>query len=160
MSKTSVFVKATLIAAVVALGFSSVAFAKGRVAKAPAAPAASTQQSTQLVQTSWKSELARLSFDNLVIGRLDRIFSFITRRLDKNFSSKHRDDRFPGKLEITVNEVETLLSKAEAIASTHAGFDASGSVTDQAQALKSVQTLGADLAELRGTLIHRLEHIV
>ncbi len=160
MSKMSLIVKATIIATVVALGFSSIAFAKGRVAKAPAAPAASSSESTQLIQSTWKSELSRLNFDQLVLGRLDRIFGLITARLDKHLSSKHPSDRFFGRLEMTVNEVETLLSKAESVASTHAGFDASGNVTDQAQAMQSVKALGAYLSELRGTLIYRLEHLV
>ncbi len=159
MSK-SVFVKGSVIAAVIALAFSSVAFAKSRTAKASSTPATSTPMSAQLIQNNWKDELSWLKFDNAVLGRLSRIVDRIAARLDKDLHSKRADDRLSGKLEVTFNEVQLLLGKAQSIASTHAGFDASGNVTDQAQALKSEQQLGAYLDQLRGTFIYRLEHMI
>lgn len=163
MSKMSVFVKGTVIATVVALAFSSVAFAKGRVAKAPtkapATTATSSQVNVQFIQNSWKNELAWLNFDNAVLGRVDRVLDGIVRRFDKSLSSKRPDDRIGGRLDMTLKDVQVLLSKAQAIATAHAGFDASGKISDQAQALKSVQTLGTILDQLRGTLIYRLEHL-
>lgn len=160
MSKMSVFVQGTVIATVVALAFSSVAFAKSRIVKAPPTAATSTQVNTQFIQSSWKDELAWLNFDNAILSRVDRLVGRIASRFDKDLNSKRPDDRIPTKLEVTVDEVQSLLVKAQAIATAHAGFAANGNVTDQAQAMKSVQSLGADLAALRGTLLHRLEHFV
>ncbi len=162
MSKMSVFVKGTVIAAVVALAFSSVAFAKGRTEKVPAAPAtaaSSSQANTQLLQNSWKTEMAWLKFDNAVLSHVEKVLDSILTRLDKVVRSKRPSDRFAGKFGVTLRDVQALLAKAQAIVAAHAGFDANGAVTDQAQALKSVQALGADLNALRGTLIHRLEHL-
>ncbi len=160
MSRMSIVVKGTVIATVVALAFSSVAFAKGRAPKAPAAAATSSQESVQVIQSSWKSELAWLNFDSTVLGRIDKVLIGVASRFDKDLRSKRPDERISSKFVVTLKDVQMLLAKAEAIATTHAGFDANGKVTDQAQALKSVQSLGADLAQLRGTLIYRLEHIV
>ncbi len=158
MSKMSVFVKGSLIAAVVALAFSSVAFAKGKNTKAPTAPATSSQVSMQLIQNSWKDELAWLNIDNAVLSRIDQVVERVASRLDKD-AGKH-PERLSTKLEVMFNETQSLLSKAESVASAHAGFDASGAVTDQSQALKSVQALGAYLDELRGTLLYRLAHMI
>ncbi len=162
MPKTSIFFKAAVLAVTVALAFSSVAFAKHKVEKAPVAPAAAPQQaSAQVLQNTWKADLARLNFDNMILGRLDRAVNDVLTRLDKDLNIKHADrDHFTGRLEYTFNEIQVLLGKAEALAKTHAGFDANGNVTDQAQALKTVQTLGAYLSQLRGTLIFRLEHLM
>ncbi len=169
MSKMSLFVKGTVIATVVALAFSSVAFAKERTAKernvkAPATTATSTpasaQATTQFIQSNWKYELAWLNFDNAILSRVDRLAEGIAHRLDKDLNSKRSDDRLPARVEMTAQEVQSLLARAQAIATTHAGFDAKGNVTDQTQAMKSVQSLGADLAALRGTLIYRLEQFV
>ncbi len=163
----SLFVKGTVIATVVALAFSSVAFAKARIAKdrevkAPATTATSdsAQVSAQSIRSKWRHELAWLNFDNAILSRVDRIAESIAHRSDRDLSSKRPDDRFPTRVEITVDEVQSLLAKAQAIATGHAGFDANSNVTDQAQAMKSVQSLGADLAALRGILIDRLEHFV
>jgi hypothetical protein len=160
MSKMSVFVKGTVIATVVALAFSSVAFAKGRVAKAPATTATSSQVNVQFEQNSWKDELAWLKFDNAVLGRIDRVLEGIVGRFDKDLNSKRPDDRLGGRLGMMLKDTQALLAKAEATATTHAGFDASGKITDQAQALKSVQTLGAILDQLRGTFMFKLEHLL
>ena len=164
MSKISVFVKGTVIATVVALAFSSVAltnaFAKGRTVKAPATTAASSQAQVQFTQNSWKDELAWLKFDSAVVGRVDRVLEGIVSRFDKLVRTKRPDDRFGGGLGMALKEAQAILAKAQAIVTTHAGFDANGNVSDQAQALKSVQTLGAYLDQLRGTLIYRLEHLL
>ncbi len=160
MFKMSLFVKATVIATVVALGLSSVAFAKGRAAKAPTAPATSTPMSAALIQSNWKDELAWLKVDNAVLSRIDRIMERVVSRFDKDLNSKRPDDRLGGRLERTVIDVQVLLSKAQAVVAAHAGFDASGNVTDPAQALKSMQTLGSYLDDLRGTLLYHVEHAI
>ncbi len=158
MSKMSVFVKGSLIAAVVALAFSSVAFAKGRNTKAPTAPATSNQMSAQLIQNNWKDELVWLKAENAVLGRLDRIIERVASWLDKD-AGKH-PERLSDRLEVTAYETQVLLNKAESVATAHAGFDASGAVTDQAQAMKSLQVLRTYLDELRGTLLYRLAHMI
>ncbi len=160
MSKMSLFVKAAVIAAAVALGLSSVAFAKGRSTKAPAAPATSTPMSAALIQSNWKDELAWLKVDNAVLSRLDRIVERIASRFDKDLNSKRPDDRLGGKLESAVIDVQALLGKAQAVVTAHPGFDANGNVIDQAQALKSMQALGGYLDDLRGTLLYHVAHAI
>ncbi len=158
MSKMSVFVKGSVIAAVIALAFSTAAFARGKNAKSPAAPATSSQPSAQFVQNNWKDELAWLKIDNAVLGRIDRVVERVASRLDGG-GGKH-PERLSARLEATFNETQVLLNRAESVASTHAGFDASGAVTDPSQAMKSMQALGAYLDELRGTLLYRLAHMI
>ena len=164
MSKLSVFVKGTVIATVIVLAFSSVAltnaFAKSPAHKAPAAAATTSQVSAKSIQLSWKDELAWLNFDNTILARVDRALDGIVVRFDKIFRSKRAEDRLSGRMDLVLKETQSLLSQAQSIVKAHAGFDASGNVTDQAQALKSVETLGAILNQLRGTLIYQLEHVL
>ncbi len=163
MSKISVFAKGTVIALVVALVFSSVVFAKGKTEKTPATPvttATSSQANTQLMQNNWKSELAWLKFDNAILGRVDKVLNGVLARLDKVSRNHKTIARVGGKLGMTLREVEALLAKAQSIVTANAGFDASGNVSNQAQALQSIQQLGAALRALRGTLIYRLEHLL
>ncbi len=164
MSKLSVFVKSTIIATVIALAFSSVAltnvFAKSPSRK-PVAPAATTAQvSAKSIQQSWKDELAWLNFDNTVLARIDRALDGVVVRFDKIFRSKRADERLAGRMDAVLKETQSLLSQAQSIVKAHAGFDASGNVTDQTQAMKSVASLGAILNQLRGTLIYQLEHVL
>ncbi len=156
MSKMSVFVKGTVIAAALALAFSSIglssALAKARVVKTPATTATSSPVSAQYIQNTWKAELTWLKFDNAVLGRIDKVLEGITRRFDQIVYHKRMDDRFGGRFGADLRQMADLLAKAQSVATAHAGFDANGKVTDQAQALKSIQQLGTYLNELRGTL--------
>lgn len=164
MSKMSVFVKGSVIAAALALAFSSVgltsAFAKARVEKAPATTATSSQVSALVIQNTWKDELAWLKFDNAVLGRIDRALEGVVSRFDRVDFSKRPDDRFAGRLRTMLSDVQSLLSKAQAVATAHAGFDASGKMSDQNQAIKSIRELGTYLNELRGTLGSGLMHLL
>ncbi len=164
MSKMSFLYKGTVIATLVALAFGSIgltnAFAKGRTVKAAATTATSSQVNATFIQNSWKDELTWLKIDNAVLGRIDRVRGSISKRLDKDLNNKRADDRFASRLDVTLKDIQYLLGKAQALATAHAGFDANGNVTDQAQALKSMQQLGAILSQLRGTLIYRLIHLV
>ncbi len=169
MLKKSQLLKGTVIVTLAALALSSFAvtgvFATGIGRKAATTPAtsrpASTTLSNQALQSDWKSELSRLSFDSAVLRRVDGFIEKITRHLDKKVTVRKeaKHERLLDKLDATLKEADALLAKAQAVVSGHAGFDANGTVTDQAQALKSLQQLGADLDQLRGMVIYRLEHL-
>jgi hypothetical protein len=154
MSKMSVILKGTVIATVVALALA--AFSMTSVfAASSTTTATSTQAVNQNLDKNWKAELSALQFDGTVLSRVDRL-------LEKFGSTRRTADVVErGKVEpLAFKDFSFVLSKAEAVGSAHTGFDASGSVTDQAQALKSVQELGSLLDQLRGVLIYRLRNLV
>lgn len=152
MSKLSVLWRGTVIATVVALALASFS-----MTSAFAAGSTTTATSIQAVnlQKNWKAELSAMQFDGVVLSRVDRL-------LEKFGSTRRTADVVErGKVEpLAFKDFSFALSKAEAIGSAHTGFDASGNVTDQPQALKSVQELGSLLNQMRGVLIYRLRNLV
>ncbi len=156
MSKMSVIAKGSVIAAALALAFSSLglipALAKARVVKAPATTATSSPVSAQFIQNTWNAELTWLKFDTAVLGRIDKALEGVAHRFNQIVYHKRIDDRLGGRLGEALYRIDALLSKAQAVASAHAGFAASGAMTDQAQAVKSIRELGTYLNNLRSAL--------
>jgi len=152
MSKRFVPLKVAALVTLVAVALASLAVTSAFAAGSTTS-ATSTQVSTQVLQNSWKSELSQLNLDNVFLSRGDKILVDFGRR-------KVHLDRVSGGSEMTLGAFDSLLTKAQAAAKSHAGFDATGKVTDQTQALKSVQTLGAYLDQLRGTFIYHLRRII
>ncbi len=152
MLKSSIVVKAVVLAVVAALAVSGLAFAKSLPKNAPKA-ATSAPASTVVLQSSWKSEQLMLKIDSFVLVRLDRFLDSV------GHLSKRAADRYAGRLGMTIREVQVLLARAQSIASAHAGFDATGAVTDAATAQKTVSQLSQILNLLRGSVIYRLEHM-
>lgn|SRR5574341_129315 len=152
MSKLSILWRGTVIATVVALALASFS-----MTSAFAAGSTTTATSIQVVnlEKNWKAELSAMQFDGVALSRIDRLldkFSSVRKATDVVERSKGETPAF--------KSFSFALSKAEAIGSAHTGFDASGNVTDQPQALKSVQELGSLLNQLRGVLIYRLRNLV
>ncbi len=156
MSKRSIVLKGSLIAMIAALALSSVALAKSPPKTAPkSAPksAASAPASAAVLQSSWKSEQLMLKIDSFVLVRIDRFLDAVGRL------NKRPADHVAGRVGVTIREVEALLARAQAIVTAHAGFDASGTVSDAAAAQKSVNELSGILRLLRGSFIYRVEHM-
>ncbi len=153
MFKKNIVVKAAVLAVVVALATSSLALAKQLPKRTPKA-ATSAAVSAQIVLLDWKAEVVALKVDNAVLARIWRVLDSLSARL-----SKRPANHFAGRLGLSLREVEVLLGRAQSIVTAHAGFDASGTVTDAATAQKSVAQLSAILRDLRGGLIYKLEHL-
>ncbi len=151
MFSKSIVVKSVVVAIVAALAVSSLAFAKQLPKTTPKA-AASAPLSAALLQSDWKVEEFTLKVDNFVLTRVWRALDRFVGRL-----SKRPADHFSGRLGVTLRDVEALLAKAQSIVASHAGFDASGNVTDAATAQKTVSELAGILHMLRGDLILKLE---
>jgi hypothetical protein len=148
MSKISlVLLKGSVIATVVALTLSAFSatsvFAAGSTTTAP-----STQVITTNLESNWKAEASTLQAETLVLDQFDRMMD--------NQTGTYRDERFTS---LAYRNFSVALTKANKIASTHAGFNAKGMVTNQVQAAKSVDQLNWYLSELRGVLGRRLNNI-
>ena len=154
MSKLSVLWRGTAIATVIALALASFSMTSA-LAAGSTTTATSAQVANRNLDENWKAELSALRFDGSVLSRVDRL-------LEKFGSARRTADVVErGKVEpLAFKDFSLALSKAEAVVSAHTGFDASGNVTDQAQALKSVQELGSLLDQVRGALIYRLRNLV
>lgn len=152
MLKSSIVVKAVVLAVVAALAMSSLALAKSLPKKAPKAAAAAPAAAVML-QSSWKEEQLVLRIDSFVLVRIDRFLDRVGQ------FSKRPADRYAGRLGLTIRGVQTLIARAQALVSAHAGFDASGTVTDAATAQKTVSQLSQILNLLRGSFVYRLEHM-
>ncbi len=153
MLKSSIIVKAAVLAVLAALAASSFALAKEPPKSSPKA-ATSTTVSAQAVLLSWKEDVIVLKVDNAVLTRIWRVLDALTGRM-----SKRPVNHFAGRLGLSLREVETMLARAQSIVAQHAGFDASGNVTDAATAQKSLAQLSAILRDLRGGLIYKLGHL-
>lgn len=181
MSKMSFAPKAVAVIALLAMALSSVAvttaFAKAKHGKALSSAentakvsstttgSSNTELSTQAIQSDWKSDLARLAFDNALLRRAEQIVNAIERHFakhpdkDERTGRADRDDRLRAKVESLLKDFDQLLATAQAVANTHAGFDANGNVTNQAQAQQSLQTLNTDLTNVRSAFVFHIEHI-
>ena len=152
MSKIFLVVrKVTLIATMSALALA--AFSATNVfAAGPTTTATSTQAVTTVLAQDWKAEVSAIQYRSEVLSRFDRNSDGV---VFHNGVLIRRDEQ--GKDDATLGQkiFNLWLTKAEAIVSTHAGFDASGMVTDQAQANKSVQDLSIALNQLRNTNLFR-----
>jgi hypothetical protein len=146
MSKISLVVrKVTMIATVSALALA--AFSATNVfAASPTTTAISTQD-------AWKAEASAVQVQSEILSRFDRNSDGVVFR---NGMPVRRDEQGKDDAQLGVKIFNLWLTKANEILSTHAGFDASGMVTDQAQATKSVQDLAIDLNLLRNTNIHQV----
>ena len=147
MSKISFVRKVTMIATMFALALG--AFSATNVfAAGSTTTAASTQAVTLNLEKNWKAESSILQNDSLVLDRFDRLID--------NQGGTYRDERFTT---LAYRNFSVILNKAKGIVSTHAGFDATGIVTDQVQAAKSINDLNRYLSLLRGVLEYRLRNI-
>jgi hypothetical protein len=151
MSKMSLVVrKVTMIATVSALALA--AFSATNVfAAGPTTTATSAQAVTSGLEKSWKAEASAVQYESYVLNRVDRnLDDRIVRNNVITFT-----DQGKGELLAGYKFFSLVLNKANAILSTHAGFDASGKVTDQAKAAKSVKDLAIYLSQLRETNIRQ-----
>ena len=156
MLKMSGLLKGTVIAALIAFAFGSVALtsalASGIHAKAATTSADTLSQMTdEALQSQWSREVSRLGFGDIVVSRIEKAVE--REALDP-------DGELPMRLDALLNSAKRLFGKAQAAVASHAGFDSSGTVTDRAQAVKSIQSLEADLHGLRTKLIIRLDQLI
>jgi hypothetical protein len=151
MSKMSLVRKVTMIATVSALALA--AFSATNVfAAGSTTTATSTQAATAILEKSWKVESSAVKYEAFVLNRADRILDDRFVRNDVvTFADEGKGEALAGYKFFSLE-----LNKANEILSTHAGFDATGKVTDQAKADKSVQDLGTYLSILRETNIYRV----
>jgi hypothetical protein len=152
MSKMSLVSKGTVIATIIAMTLA--AFSATSVF---AAGSTTTATSTQAVNSglvqSWKIENASIQFESAVLNRFDR-------SLDGTAESGNLVNRDERSVPMAYKDFSLILNKAQAVVSAHAGFDASGAVTDQTQAAKSVQDLSIYLSQLREAYFYKLRNTI
>jgi len=149
MSKISLVRKVTMIATMFALALA--AFSATNVfAAGSTTTATSTQAAATNLEKSWKAEISTVKVESDVLNRYDRMLDNVVFR---NKVAVRLDERGKSDSQRGLQIFSLFLSKAEAIISAHAGFDANGKITDQAMAAKSVQDLSIFLSELRESRI-------
>lgn len=148
-------VVATLVASALSTAALSSAFARGVNSNAAATAATSgdslSQMTDQALRSRWKSEVSRLGFGDNVVSRVEK--ALVRQGVD-------RDSELFKELDALLKSADRLFGRAQAVVAAHMGFDASGNVTDRGQAIKSIQSLQADLHELRSKVILRLEQLI
>lgn len=156
MSKISLVRKVTMIATTLALALA--AFSATNVFAAGTTTTATPTQATTLnLEKSWKAESSAVQVKSEILNRFDRK---LDDKVIRGGLIVRRDEQ--GKSDAQLGEIlySMWLGKAEAVVSAHAGFDASGMVTDQAMATKSVQDLAKDLATLRETNLNMVSTFI
>jgi DNA repair ATPase RecN len=108
--------------------------------------------------------------------RLERLYQFEQNALQRGRKRLNQADTFAGRVQQFIDKMNAQgkdtsglskaladfnaaistargdLNNASAILTTHAGFDASGAVTDAQQALQTVKSAGKDLRDARQTM--------
>ncbi|HUH97139.1 MAG TPA: hypothetical protein VLZ89_07270 [Anaerolineales bacterium] len=155
MSMIAKWFKTNLIAAVIAavalLGVLPPFSVHAQTADPPAAPSAAQPTNARL-QTAWSREQTVYARIGTILDRAQTLISRIQTRLDEA-QAKGRDvssvqralDAFSG----AVKNVQPIYTALQALMQSHAGFDASGNVTDPAQALQMVQAVRAQFQAIR-----------
>lgn len=156
MFKNSVVSKGTIAATIVALALAAVS-ATGVFAAGPTKPSqTSAQAATAVLQNDWKFDASLFKLESAAFNHVDSVLDgSARRRADVETSGKSGKERTR-----TFIAVNMILNKAQALITSHAGFDAANQVTDQAQAQKTVKQLSVYLNELRGGLLDRLETLL
>jgi len=137
------FKKSLIVAAIAAIGLSALPFANAyaQSANPPVTPTPS-QSSSDRLQKAWAREQTVYARIGKILDSANTMISKIQTRLNAA-KAKGKDvsavqtalDAFSA----AVNNVQPIYADLQTIVQTHAGFDASGNVTDQTQALQTVQ---------------------
>ena len=143
------FRRSLIVAAVVALGLSVLPFVPV-YAQSPNPPV--TQPSSTKLQAAWAKEQAVYARIGNILNRAGGLISRIQSKLDQA-KSKGKDvssvqtalDAFS----TAIKNVHGIYAEIQAIVQSHAGFDASGNVTDPVQALQTVKDFRAKIVEIR-----------
>ena len=141
--------KSLMVAMVAALGLGILPLASA-YAQTPNPPA--IQPSTSRLQIAWSREQAIYVRIGNILDRASGLVTRIQSRLDEA-KSKGKDvssvqtalDAFSTALK----NVQGIYAEIQAIVQSHAGFDASGNVTDPVQALQTVKDFRAKIVEIR-----------
>jgi hypothetical protein len=152
MSKMSLVSKGTVIATVIAMALAAFS-ATSVFAAGSTTTAASTQTIVSGLEQSWKLDSSSIQIESAVLNRFDRALDSTS----ENGNIVNRDER---SVPMAYKDFSLILNKAQAVVSAHAGFDATGAVTDQTQAAKSVQDLSKYLSELRGFYFYQLRSAI
>ena len=146
------FKKSLIVAVIAALGLSALPFVSVYAQSGtPVTPSAS-QPSTDRLQKAWSKEQTVFARIGKILDRANTLISKIQSKLD-DAKAKGADvssvqtalDAFS----TAVKNVQPIYAEIQAIIQTHAGFDASGNVTDPTQALQTVQDFHSKVMEIR-----------
>lgn len=145
--------KSLILAAVAAMGLSLLPFvnAYAQSATPPVAPTPG-QPSSNKLQKAWTKEQTIYARIGKILDSANSMISKIQTRLD-DAKAKGKDvsavqtalDAFSA----AVQNVQPIYADLQSITQTHAGFDASGNVTDPTQALQTVQGFQSKAAAIR-----------
>ncbi|MBU4225667.1 MAG: hypothetical protein KKC71_07585 [Chloroflexi bacterium] len=122
---------------------------------APAAHATRLEKIWEREQTIYDRQGERLDRADTVAGRVQTI-------IDKLSAKGYDTSEVQAALnafEDAIQQARPIHESASGIIASHPGFDASGKVTDPAQAVETVKELGAKLKEFRSTLGDPFKHL-
>jgi hypothetical protein len=143
------FRKSLIVALMAAMGLSVLPFVNV-YAQSPNPP--ETQPSSSKLQNAWSKEQVVYVRIGNVLDRASGLISRIQSKLDQAKSKGKDMSSIQTALDAfstAVKNVQGVYAEMQAIIQSHAGFNASGNVTDPAQALQTVKDFHAKVVEFR-----------
>jgi hypothetical protein len=147
------FKKSLIVAVIAAIGLSALPFvsAYAQSANPPVTPNAG-QPSSDRLQAAWAKEQTVYARIGKLLDRANTVISKIQARLVKE-QAKGKDvsavQTALTAFSTAIKNVQPIYAQMQTIIQTHAGFDASGNVTDPTQARQTVQDFHAQVTQFR-----------
>ncbi len=146
------FKKSLIVAVITAMGLSALPLASVYAQSPTPVTPTTTPSSTDRLQNAWSRQQKIYARIGTMLGRVNGTISKIQTRLD-DLQAKGKDvssiqtalDAFS----TAIKNVQPIYTAMQAIVQTHAGFDASGNVTDPVQARQTVQSMRTEFQQLR-----------
>ena len=147
------FRKSLIVALLAALSLAALPFA-GAAAQTtqPPASALPAQPSNQRLQTAWAKEQMVFARIGKILDRAGGLISRIQSRLDKAQAGGKDVSAVQAALNAfsqAIKNVQPIYAGMQTAVQSHAGFDASGNVTDPTLALQTVRDFHAQAEQIR-----------
>ena len=145
--------KSLIVAAIAAIGLSALPFvnAYAQSATPPVTPTPG-QPSSDKLQKAWTKEQTIYARIGKILDSANSMISKIQTRLDAAKAKGKDGSAVQTALDAfstAVQNVQPIYADLQTITQTHAGFDASGNVTDPTQALQTVQDFRSKAEAIR-----------